>query len=306
MIRNPVPWPNGARCAAAITFDMDADSSLHLNHPDTADTKLCATTMMRYDADVAMPRLIEVFKRFGLRQTFFVPGWCVERYSDAIKAAVDDGHEIAHHGYLHEKVNLLSDAQELQVLRLGIEAIRNATGRRPRGYRAPSYAFSKRTLSYLLDEGFEYDSSLLGSDIPYLIANDKGSVVEVPIDTTMDDWTQFMCFRELGYMLPIASPARAMEVFRAEFDAAWKYGGMWMAVWHPFVSGRLARCDAMIGLIEYMLDRGGVWFATTEEIAAHVRKCIADGLWTPRTDILPLYRSPIAELRLISEHAAAE
>ena len=147
MIRNPIPWPNGARCAAAITFDMDADSSLHLNHPDTADTKLCATTMMRYDADVAMPRLIEVFKRFGLRQTFFVPGWCVERYSDAIKAAVDDGHEIGHHGYLHEKVNLLSDAQELQVLRLGIEAIQNATGRRPRGYRAPSYAFSKRTLS---------------------------------------------------------------------------------------------------------------------------------------------------------------
>jgi len=304
MIRNPIPWPNGARCAAAITFDMDADSTLHLNFPDTADTKLCATTMMRYDADVAVPRIAQVFKEFDLRQTFFIPGWCVENYADAIRILVDDGHEIAHHGYLHEKSNLLSAEEEIRALRLGVEAIYNATGQRPSGYRAPSYAFSKYTLDYLVDEGFDYESSLLGSDIPYMIEGRKGALVEIPIDTTMDDWTQYMCFKDFGYMLPIASPTRAMEVFRAEFDAAWKHGGMWMAVWHPFVSGRLARCDAMVELIEYMRGKGGVWFATTDEISKHVRKSIAEGIWKPRVDKLPFYDSPIQAVHRLRGVAA--
>jgi hypothetical protein len=102
-----------------------------------------------------------------------------------------------------------------------------------------------------------------------------------------------VCIREFGYMLPIAAPERAMEVFRAEFDAAWRHGGLWIAVWHPFVSGRAARCDAMIELIRYMRAKGQVWFARMDEIAAHARKCIADGSWTPRIDRLPFFEGPL-------------
>ena len=40
MTRNPIPWPNGARCAAAITFDMDADSLLHIDHPKDSLSKI--------------------------------------------------------------------------------------------------------------------------------------------------------------------------------------------------------------------------------------------------------------------------
>jgi hypothetical protein len=108
----------------------------------------------------------------------------------------------------------------------------------------------------------------------------------------MDDWTQYVCLKEFGYMLPIASPQRASEVFRAEFDAVWKHGAFWNAVWHPFVSGRLARCDAMIELIEYMRAKGGVWFARLDEIAAHVRQEVAAG-WAPRVDRLPFWEAPL-------------
>ncbi len=94
-------------------------------------------------------------------------------------------------------------------------------------------------------------------------------------------------------MLPIASPQRAMEVFRAEFDAAWKYGGLWIAVWHPFVSGRMSRADAIAGLIEHMQGKGGVWFATLEEIASHVR-AVTGKTWTPRVDRLPYYDRPLS------------
>jgi len=100
--------------------------------------------------------------------------------------------------------------------------------------------------------------------------------------------------REFGYMLPIASPQRATEVFQAEFDAVHKYGGIWVAVWHPFVSGRMSRADAMASLIEHMQRAGGVWFAPLEDIAAHVRKVMAAGAWSPRVDHLPYYERPIS------------
>jgi hypothetical protein len=48
MIKNPVPWPDGAKCAVAITFDMDADSILHLHHPKTSISRISGLSMLRH------------------------------------------------------------------------------------------------------------------------------------------------------------------------------------------------------------------------------------------------------------------
>ena len=293
MLQNPIPWPDGARCAVGFTFDMDAESLLHLYFPDTAPNRVTMSSLLRYDAEVAVPRILDLFRRYGLRQTFFVPGWCIETYPRAVEAILAGGHELGHHGYMHEKTNQLSRAEERECLSRGLEAIVRASGRRPRGYRAPSYAFSRHTLELILAEDFEYDASLMGDDQPYLLSDGRRTLVELPHDISLDDWTQYVCLKDFGYMLPIAAPARALEVFRAEFDAAWKYGGLWIAVWHPFVSGRMARCEAMAQLIEHMQARGRVWFATLEAIAAHVRQVVAAAAWTPRVDRLPYYVRPV-------------
>ena len=95
MIANPVPWPNGARCAVAFTFDMDADSILHLAHHTSADTRLAAMSMLRYGPEIAVPRLVELYKRFDMHQTFFLPAWCMERYPTAVDVILQGGHEIA-------------------------------------------------------------------------------------------------------------------------------------------------------------------------------------------------------------------
>jgi peptidoglycan/xylan/chitin deacetylase (PgdA/CDA1 family) len=113
MITNPVPWPNGARCAVAFTFDMDADSILHLAHHTSADTRLAAMSMLRYGPEIAVPRLVELYRRFDMHQTFFLPAWCMERYPAAVNVILQGGHEIAHHGYLHEHPNELPSEEEL-------------------------------------------------------------------------------------------------------------------------------------------------------------------------------------------------
>jgi len=97
-----MPWPNGAKCAVAITFDMDADSLIHVAKPNDSFDRLYPISMGRYGPHVAIPRILDTYKRFGLKQSFFVPGWCLENYPDVIDLILKDGHEIGHHGYIHE------------------------------------------------------------------------------------------------------------------------------------------------------------------------------------------------------------
>jgi len=294
MIKNPVTWPNGAKCAVAITFDMDTDSLIHLEHPDDGFRRVSGISMLRYGPEVAVPRIIDTYKQFGIQQTFFVPAWCIENYPAAVKAMVDGGHEVAHHGYLHENPLAGNREKEHYWLKRGIEIIVNATGQRPRGWRAPLYNFSDNSADLLIEEGFLYDASLMGDDVPYVLKTDLGELIELPAHWGVDDWPQFVQSMDLDYMMPIKAASRGIEVFREEFDAMHEYGGLWIGVWHPFATGRLVRWRKVVELIEYMQSKGDVWFARMEDIARHVRQCIDDGAYDPRVDQLPYYRSKVS------------
>jgi peptidoglycan/xylan/chitin deacetylase (PgdA/CDA1 family) len=287
MIRNPVPWPHGARCAACFTLDMDAESILHQAHPEHAHRLVAAASMLRYGPDVAVPRILETYRHYGIHQTFFVPGWCAERYPRAVEAMLREGHEVAPHGYLHEPPNTLSDEDERHCLERATAAIARIAGGKPEGWRAPVYQFSHRSAALLLEHGFAYDASLMGDDVPYLIETARGDLLELPSHWGMDDWPPFLHSSELGLEMPVQSAASAWEGWWEEFEAMWEYGGLWVPVWHPFLSGRLARWHRTHRMIGRMLEKGGVWFAPMREIAAHVRRCINDGTWSPRIDVLP-------------------
>ena len=294
MIKNPVPWPDGAKCAVCITFDMDADSILHLEHPGDAISRVSALSMLRYGPEVAVPRIVESYRRLEIRQTFFVPAWCIEQYPQAVEAMVAGGHEVGHHGYIHENPNRAGREEEAYWLRRSIEVIERHTGQRPRGWRAPLYNFSDHSADLLVEEGFLYDASLMGDDVPYVLKTEQGELIELPSYWGMDDWPQFVHAMDLDYMMPIQAPSRGIEVFQEEFDAMWEHGGLWVAVWHPFATGRLARWRQVERMIAYMRDKGGVWFAPMEEIARHVRACIDDGRYAPRVDRLPYHERRVS------------
>ena len=112
MIANPIPWPNGARCAVAMTWDMDADSAFNWYNQQTADNLVAAQSWTRYDPLIAIPRLVEQFARLDLCQTFFVPGWVIEKYPAQIDLLLKNGHEIGLHGYLHERSNEIDKDDE--------------------------------------------------------------------------------------------------------------------------------------------------------------------------------------------------
>lgn len=296
MIENPVPWPDGKKCAVAITFDMDSDSIMHLGYPNNADNYITTLSWLKYD-QIAIPRILKLFKEYNLKQTFFVPAWCVEKYPKTVELILKDGHEIAHHGYLHEHVNEYSYEDELYFFQKGAEILKNFTGKKPSGWRSPSYTFSKNSAEILAKEGVIYDSSLMGDDVPYILKTDAGKIMELPTDWLMDDWTHHVHDPILGKEMPIKTFEQASEVYLEYFDAIWEYGGVWISVWHPFVTGRLSRFSKVPKMIEYMMSKGDVWFATLEEIAQHVQKCIDDGTYNPREDNIPYYDGRIEETK---------
>ena len=298
MIANPIAWPDGAKCACCLTFDMDADSLIHLDHPQDSHRRVSTVSMLRYGPTVGVPRIVETYRRLGLRQTFFIPAWCIEQYPQAVETILEGGHEIAHHSYIHENPVEQSREDEAYWLDAGIAIIKSATGRRPRGWRAPLYNFSDHSLDLLLERGFQYDASLMGDDIPYVIKSrrDGRELIELPSHWGLDDWPQYVQAPDLAYMMPVRSARNGFDLFRDEFEAAYAHGGLWVPVLHPFVTGRLARWQVFAAFLEEVVARGDVWFAPMEEIASHARRQIDGGDYQARCELLPQYAGPVRRL----------
>ena len=113
---------------------------------ETADNLVAAQSWTRYDPLIAIPCFVEQFARLDLHLTFFVPGWVIEKYPAQIDLLLKNGHEIALHGYLHERSNEIDKDDELYWLGRGLDAYRKHICTGPRGWRAPSFAFSKHSL----------------------------------------------------------------------------------------------------------------------------------------------------------------
>ena len=265
-----IEWPNGARCACAITFDVDADSLIRTARPADGHDRLQAVTMGRYGPTVAVPRILETYARLELTQSFFIPAWCMERYPEMVTAILDAGHEIGHHSWRHEDPLKHSDEIEEELFNRACDTHVKMTGRMPRGYRAPVYSTTQAMIDRLIEREFLYDSSLMADDVPYLMKTAAGQLMEMPPHWGNDDWPPFAHYDEIGYMMPVRAPSDGLRSFFEEFDAAYSTGGFWMPVLHPFLTGRVARWTLFERWLEEVLDKGDVWFAPLEDIAQHV------------------------------------
>jgi hypothetical protein len=162
-----------------------------------------------------------------------------------------------------------SDEREAELFGRAMEVHVRLTGRKPRGYRAPVYNATPAILDRLVAEGFVYDSSLMADEMPYLMTTPAGELLEIPPHWGNDDWPPFAHFEEIGYLMPVRAPSDGLRAFFEEYAAARRVGGFWMPVLHPFLTGRLARWQAMEDWLERTLKAGEAWFAPLEDIAAH-------------------------------------
>ncbi|MGI8754183.1 MAG: polysaccharide deacetylase family protein [Acidimicrobiales bacterium] len=246
-----------------------------------------------FSGEIGSPRLLQLFARYGLRTTWFIPGHSVETFPEEMAAVAEAGHEIGVHGYSHENPIAMTRAQEASVLHHCIDLVEQLSGRRPTGYVAPWWEFSTVTNELLLESGIKYDHSLMHNDFhPYyvrvgdtwtkidysqraeewmkpLVRGKETDLIEIPANWYLDDLPPMMFIKGSPNSHGFVSPRHIESMWRDQFDWVYRehdYAVFTMTV-HPDVSGRPQVLLAHERLIEHISSHDGVRWVTFDDIA---------------------------------------
>jgi peptidoglycan/xylan/chitin deacetylase (PgdA/CDA1 family) len=268
--------PDGKRIAVNIGVDFDAHSLWMGTFGLTTPGYL---SRGEFGAMVGAPRLLDLFRRHGIKSTWCTPTHTMETFSEAFARVMEAGHEIAAHGCVHEKIGGLDEAAERRLMERQIRLHEKLVGRRPRGYRSPSWDFTDHTQQILEDNGFDWDSSLMGRDFePYRprpvtlrdeggnVFGPPGRILELPVSWFLDD------FPALEYVpranAGLGSTAVILERWTDHFDYAYRnvpQGTVILTV-HPQTIGRAPNLMMLERFIEHVAAHDGVAFMTLSEI----------------------------------------
>ena len=250
-----------------------------------------------FATEVGVPRLLNLFKKFDLTTSFFIPGHTIETFPKEMDMIVDQGHEIGAHGYLHENPIAMTENQEEDVLVKSVELIEKLCGKKPTGYVAPWWEMSNSTAALLLKHGFSYDHSQGYRDFQpfYARVGDEWNVidytasakdwmkplkhgyeidlVDIAANWYVDDLPPMMFMKKVPNSHGFVSPRDIEQMWKDQFD--WVYREMDYAVFaftiHPDVSGRPQVLMMLERLIEYISQHSGAEWMTFDEIANDFR-----------------------------------
>jgi peptidoglycan/xylan/chitin deacetylase (PgdA/CDA1 family) len=264
----PERWQNGARCAVALSFDSDHET----NELREGGESIGRLSQGQYGNRQGVPRILDALDRSSVKATFFVPAVTALLYPDEQRQIIDDGHEIGIHGWIHERNSVLPLEAERDLQMRSADVLEKVAGQRPVGIRTPSWDFSPNTLAITKEMGLAYDSSLMADVDCYELLMDgkETGVVELPVEWIRDDAVYFNMNR-FAALRPYTSPAVVFDIFKREFDAAYREGGVFQLTMHPHVIGYRSRIWILDELIDYMRSHAGVWFATHADIARYAK-----------------------------------
>jgi peptidoglycan/xylan/chitin deacetylase (PgdA/CDA1 family) len=241
-----------------LTFDVDGMSSWIGSFRSRSLSSVSRGEL----SPIGTRRMLALLDRLGLPATFFVPGHTADAFPGTLEAIVSAGHEVGHHGYVHEHPSALDESGERRALERGFEALDRIAGIRPTGYRAPGWEPSDRTAGLLLEYGFTYDSSLMGNDYePYWLRSgdrwtDDGpyefgkpiEIVELPVSFLLDDAAYYEFLASPAGIAPgLRASGEMLGIWQSELEylEARQPEGVLVLTMHPEFSGRGGRLLAL-------------------------------------------------------------
>ncbi|MDY0041252.1 MAG: allantoinase PuuE [Desulforhabdus sp.] len=273
-------WPGESRVAVQFvlnveegaessTLNGDTQSESYLHElpgrpPRVGERDLSVESMYEYGSRAGVWRILELFRIRNLPLTAFAVGKALELNPEIGRTLAEAGHEIAGHGYRWIDYRAMPEEEEREHIRLCIDAIERACGKRPVGWYTGRVSPNTRRL--IREEGgFLYTSDVYNDDRPYWLAG-KPPLLAIPYTLINND---------MRYLLPtgFSSGDDFFQQLKDAFDLLWQEGErqpkMMSIGLHGRISGHPARAMALARFLDYIQARDAVWICRREDIARH-------------------------------------
>lgn len=256
-------WPNGAKATISFTMDnlgeaQDVNQGTWTSpigsHPSVTDQ---------------LPRMLDMLASHGISATYFVESWSLGVYGGAVRDMLRRGHEVAWHGYQHERWHSLSEEEELSNFEKSFEAAREF-GIAYEGLRPPGGSINDRTWELLRQHGVKYVSPLGKLEV-------RDGVVVLPFDWRAVDafyyMDKFAAIREAhGEQADVLSPRDFEEHLLSAIQDAVDTGGYISILFHPFLQTSEEKLAIMDRVLRRLASDPAVWCAPCREVASWVSR----------------------------------
>jgi len=276
-------WSNGARAAIAFTMDNMGEAA-DLDRGLWPESEPIGS---HHSVKSVIPQILPILRKHNVRATYFVESWNLSVYPDAVANIAKEGHEIAWHAWRHEAWGKLDEAAERNSFERsfgseGWEGFKashgaNSTGLdRYHGFRPPGGVIhGDRTLRLCEQYGLSYISPAGEEAAVVKLDGSKENVVVLPFKWSTVDALYYMeAFGGLRKLKSLPEEVQTTETLSKEYmreiDQAIKNGGYVSLLFHPFLTDRPERMQALEDVIDYLVqkrDSGEIWLARCQDIA---------------------------------------
>jgi peptidoglycan/xylan/chitin deacetylase (PgdA/CDA1 family) len=266
----PKSWPNNKRVAVSFSFDVDTEP-VWMGFQEQSSPSYMSRG--EYGARAGMPRVMALLEKHKIPASFFIPAMSMELHPEVIPMIQSNPrNEIGFHSYVHENPMRLSPSEERNIYAQAMSIFVKHVGKKPTGFRSAAWDLTESTVAIVKEMGFVYESSMMADDNPYALISEgeDTGLIELPVEWILDDWPLFQISWPSQHVA-LRNAEDVYSIWKDEFDGAYKERGMYILTMHPQVIGHRYRIAMLDKLITYMKSKPGVWFATHEEIALHVK-----------------------------------
>ena len=269
-------WPNGNRCAAMISLNLNAEL-FWLDLDPTCCDKPKTLSLGQYGMNRGLSRILDILDEREIKATVFVPGRAAELYPEQIREIRDRGHELGVMGYMDENMaKYVSTEENKESIAKSIDCLQECCQVMPKGFRTPQNDLTTETLKAAKELGLEYSSNLCDDDRPYEIdLGDDETIVELPVHWVNYDLPYFAFNYHPAFPSGqgrIANYTAVLNNWMDEFDGCREYGLLYDLQLDPAMIGAPGRTSLLEDLLDHMMENEDVWFATGSELTKHFKK----------------------------------
>ena len=281
-------WPGGARIAVQIVLNYEEGSENSVLHGDAASETflseiigaqpfamrhLSMESLYEYGSRAGLWRLLRLFRERRIPVTIFGVAMALERNPAAVAVMLEDGHEIASHGWRWISYQQMDEKTEREHVSRAVVVIKRLTGKAPEGWYTGRDSPNTRRL-VVEHGGFVYDADSYADDLPYWAEVETKSgvkphlVVPYTLDTNDMRFATPQGFNSGGQFF--AYLRDAFNVLYTEGDPAGLDAPKMLSIGlHCRIAGRPGRLAALVRFLDYIQRHDAVWIARRIDIARH-------------------------------------